>query len=246
MAAQVMNMPIFEITPDDIAVLNDEQLRTLVGRLCEAELRRRGQSPVYVTYGGHQDAADGGIDVRVDLPQGSAIDGFIPRPNTCYQAKRQDMPPAKILEELRPKGILRPAIQELAGQSGAYIIVSSKGSTTSRTLKNRRDAMLKAVAGGPSGQSLVVDFYDRNRLATWVRSHEALIPWVRELVGKPIPGWQSYGPWAAPVTEEYLKDDQLRLHPGKKTTETGLSAQQGIEAIRNELLHPRQVVRLVG
>jgi hypothetical protein len=31
---------MFEVTGDDIAALNDEDLRTLVGRLCEAELRR--------------------------------------------------------------------------------------------------------------------------------------------------------------------------------------------------------------
>ena len=44
---------MFEITGDDIAALNDTDLRTLVGRLCEAELRRGGLPVSAVTYGGN-------------------------------------------------------------------------------------------------------------------------------------------------------------------------------------------------
>jgi hypothetical protein len=59
---------MFEITPQDIAQLDDKQLRTLVGLLCEAELRKRGYSTAAVTWGGDQNARDGGLDVRVSLP----------------------------------------------------------------------------------------------------------------------------------------------------------------------------------
>jgi hypothetical protein len=69
---------MFEITGDDIAALTDEDLRTLVGRLCEAELRRRNLSPSAATWGGNHSAKDGGLDVRVALPLGSHIDGLIP------------------------------------------------------------------------------------------------------------------------------------------------------------------------
>ena len=44
---------MFEITGDDISLLNDEQLRAVVARLCEAELRKRGFSPAHVTWGGN-------------------------------------------------------------------------------------------------------------------------------------------------------------------------------------------------
>jgi hypothetical protein len=70
---------MFEITPQDIAQLDDEKLRTLVGLLCEAELRGRGYSTAAVTWGGNQNAKDGGLDVRVSLPEDKPIDGFIPR-----------------------------------------------------------------------------------------------------------------------------------------------------------------------
>src|SRR4051794_31545166 len=67
---------MLEITADDIAKLDDEQLRAVVARLCESELRQRGYSPVHVTWGGHQKASDGGIDVNVALPSNLLIKGF--------------------------------------------------------------------------------------------------------------------------------------------------------------------------
>ena len=45
---------MFEITPDDIAQLNEEDLRALVGHLCESEVRHRQASAKSVTRGGNQ------------------------------------------------------------------------------------------------------------------------------------------------------------------------------------------------
>lgn len=42
---------MFEITTDDISRLDDDKLRNVVARLCEAELRQRGMSASYVTWG---------------------------------------------------------------------------------------------------------------------------------------------------------------------------------------------------
>jgi hypothetical protein len=76
---------MFEVTPEDIAQLDDEQLRTLVALLCEAELRQRGYSTAGVTWGGDQTAKDGGLDVRVSLPPDKSIEGYIPRQSTGFQ-----------------------------------------------------------------------------------------------------------------------------------------------------------------
>jgi hypothetical protein len=121
---------MFEITPDDIALLNDEDLRTLIGLLCESEVRARGLSAASVTWGGNQNAADGGLDVRVALQENDAIDGFMPRTTTGFQVKKPHMSRADILEEMRPNGTLRPVIRDLADRSGAYIIVCSAGFPT--------------------------------------------------------------------------------------------------------------------
>lgn len=240
---------MLEITADDIARLDDEKLRAVVARLCEAELRQRGLSPSCVTWGGNQNAVDGGIDIRVTLPPRSTTDGFIPRPATGFQVKQQDMPRGEILDEMRPNGVVRPSIQSLADQSGAYIIVSSQGSTSDTALTDRREAMTEAMQKVPSADQLLLEFYDRTRIATWVRSHGPLIPWVREQVGRIVAGWHSYGSWACapePVTAEYLFDEKLRVHPSKRETATGISALEGIRQMRDQLREPRSIVRLIG
>ena len=83
---------MLEITGDDIAALNDDDLRTLVGRLCEADLRQRHFPSSAVTWGGNQTAKDGGLDVRVALAPGTSIDGFVPKSETGFQVKKPRMP----------------------------------------------------------------------------------------------------------------------------------------------------------
>lgn len=240
---------MFEITPDDIALLNDEQLRILVGLLCEAELRSRGHSPASVTWGGDQNAVDGGLDVRVALPNDKPIDGFIPRPWTGFQAKKQDMPPSAIGPEMRPNGVIRPAIKELADGGGAYIIVSSEGSTADIALKRRRDAMTAAVEDLANAKQLALDFYDRTRLASWVRSHAGLIIWVRNVIGRTISGWEPYGAWAHPgegVDAEYLLDEGVRICHRPAVSDGEFATATGLAKIREILAQPKSIVRLVG
>lgn len=240
---------MFEITADDIALLSDEDLRALVGRLCESEMRRRGISASCVTWGGDQNAEDGGLDVRVALPPHVAADGFIPRRDTGLQVKAEDTPPSRIFSEMRPGGTLRPAIRRLADQSGAYIMVSSKGSTADFALQNRRDKMREAIDDLPNANALHLDFYDRKRIETWLRDHTGTALWVREKIGKPLHGWSGYGAWSrdpGSLGTEYLLDGELRIKASTQGTKPGLSAMEGIRHMRNILRNPKGVVRLVG
>src|SRR5882757_8115735 len=111
---------MFEITRDDIAALNDEDLRTMIGLLCEAELRRANLPVSAVTWGGNQTAKDGGLDVLVAFLPEARLAGFIPRPATGFQVKKPDMPASEVAKEMKPGGVLRPVIEELAAESGAY------------------------------------------------------------------------------------------------------------------------------
>ena len=240
---------MFEISSDDIAALNDEDLRTLVGLLCEAELRRRNLTSSAVTWGGNQTAKDGGLDVRVALASGTIIDGFIPKADTGFQVKKPDMPRAAIIDEMRPKGVVRPVIIELAKASGAYVIVSASGSTSDSSLNSRRGAMADALQDISGVSNLTLDFYDRNRIATWARDHVGLIPWVRSRIGKSISGWRSYGSWShmpEQADPTYLVDEAARIKTGDKDEGDGLSATDGINKIRDVLRTPGHVVRLVG
>lgn len=251
MASNLRSDPqtMFDVTPGEIAQLNDTDLRELIGRLCEAELASKGFSPVAVTWGGSQTAADGGLDVRVALAPGTAIDGFIPRFSTGFQVKTPDMARAAILAEMCPHGDIRPVIQELANEGGAYIIVSSHGSTADIALQNRRGAMRAALDDCVDAEQLFTDFYDRTRLATWVRRHPGLITWVKQRVGRAITGWRPYEAWSGSVEgieSEYLLDDKLRLSLGTRRDAVAQPVADAIDKLRDELAQPGKVVRLVG
>ncbi|MGY2222436.1 hypothetical protein ACW9IK_07060 [Pseudomonas gingeri] len=240
---------MFDVTPDDINQLNDVDLRELVGRLCEAELQRLGLSPAAVTWGGNQTAADGGLDVRVSLPSGTLIEGFVPRASTGFQVKKPDMPRAEIITEMRPGQAIRPVIQELADEAGAYIIVSSAGSTADSALRKREGALREALTGVRNAEKLQTEFYDRTRLATWVRCHSGLVIWVRSRVGRSLAGWQPYGPWSGKVEgveAEYLLDDKLRLSFGQQSESSEQPMVQAIDKLRDKLSAPGSIVRLVG
>lgn len=246
---------MLEITGNDIKELNDTGLRSLVGLLCEAELRSYDLPTAGVTWGGHQNAKDGGIDVRVDLTSAIHPDSFIPRAITGFQVKKSDMPPASITKEMqpkpknKPKGVLRQDIIDLVNSSGAYIIVSAQGSTANTALKKRKGAMQEALSGLPNASNIKLDFYDRERIAGWVRCHPSLILWLREKIGRPIQGWRPYGNWAGSpegVEEEYLLDEEIRLHNGTDLRTAGMSAVDGINHLRTILRRPASSVRLTG
>jgi len=57
-------------------------------------------------------------------------------------------------------------------------------------LRSRGHAMRAAVAD--------LDFYDRTRMATWVREYPGLILWLRERIGLPLAGWRPFGKRGCP------------------------------------------------
>ncbi|NOT05439.1 MAG: hypothetical protein HOP27_12655 [Anaerolineales bacterium] len=240
---------LLEITGDDIAQLDDATLRELIGLLCEADYRLAGLSTKGITWGGHQDAPDGGLDVAVRCKDDPPKTSFIPRKTTGFQVKKPDMPNAKIIAEMRPKGYLRDEIKNLIKEGGAYIIVSSNGSTTDKALKTRIAAIQKAVSKEDKNGKLAVDFLDRNRIATWVRLHSSMILWVRNKIGRNFQGWHSYDNWAntpGGIEEEYLLDDRLRLYDGTQPQRSEIPIQEGLLVFRSVLSVPRASVRLAG
>ncbi|MER0169324.1 MAG: hypothetical protein DU489_01675 [Nitrosomonas sp.] len=242
-------MEILDITGDHISKLSDEDLRILVIKLCEAELRRFNLPLSAVTAGGHQNAADGGIDVRVELPNSSSDLDFIPKSVTGFQVKQEDMPPSAIRLEMCPKKKLRSSIYDLASKRGAYVIVSGKGSTTDSALKNRRCAMQNAISDLPQDTSLTTEFYDRDRLARWIKNYPGVALWLREQIGEPLTGWRPYSDWAYgdSANSEYLLDDKCRIIAPQQTNSSApLTVEQGIQAIRQILEKPHGIVRLVG
>lgn len=240
---------MFEITGEDIMNLDDDVLRTLVARLCVAELYA-AKSPISgVTAGGHQDSPDGGIDVRVECSDSSYTGDFIPRVPTGFQVKKPDMGPAAIRDEMAPKGNLRPVIVDLAQRSGSYIIVSSSGTVADSFLVGRRQAMRDALQGLPYADQLQADFYDRERLAVWVNRFPGVAAWTRAQVGRNLSGWESLGQWKGAKVERkdsFIVDEKATLTDARSSGEEHYAILDGLKLIRNELRKPRTCVRLIG
>lgn len=239
---------MLEITGDHVAKLNDEDLRTLVTKLCEAELSRCNLFISAVTAGGDQNAPDGGIDIRVDLSSESTVLDFIPRAKTGFQVKCSDMSRGKIIPEMCPGGHLRDSISDLAVAHGAYVIVSSHGSIADSVLKERRVAMRDAMGSHPDVDGIHLDFYDRDRLARWVNRYPGVTLWLREHIQELITGWRGYSNWAFgdPAGSEYLLDDTGRIVSRQTESHKPMPVEQGIQAMRGILAKPGGVVRLIG
>ena len=242
---------MFELDARHIAALSDEHLRILIGKLAERHLRDTGLPESAVTYGGDQRAADGGVDVRVDLPTTALVSGWVPRPRTVFQVKQEKagFPPSAVTAEMCPKGKPRPVLSELAAERGAYILVSGGESPSDKGLRNRRRAMRDAVAGQTGATDLELDFYGGDRVARWTNLHPGLVLWVREQIGEPLSGWQPYTDWSAtpqPIDSEYLVDEKGRLFDDSVSRSDGLPIIDGIGRIRAKLSQPGTAVRLVG
>jgi len=109
--------------------------------------------------------------------------------------------------------------------------------------------MADAIKDLPNPGLLTLDFYDRTRLATWVRDHAGTILWIKEKIGKAIQGWHSYGAWAQSprdVRDEYLWDDKARIQTRENEAAGSIDVAEGIRRIRERLHQPGKVVRLVG
>ena len=144
---------------------------------------------------------------------------------------------------------LRPSIQALAARKGAYVIVSSKDSTTDSMLDERRAAMATAVADLDNREDLHLDFYDSQRLATWVSDFPGEILWLRARIGQPLQGWQPFGNWSRAPSDaepEYFIDDRARLRDMSASRTDPLPIAEGIARLRHLLAQPGGVVRLTG
>lgn len=130
-------MTPLDVGKDDIKALADDVLRELVAHLSTAQLRRDGQPVSGVRAGGRQEAKDGGIDVEVS----GGVGGFLPRSVIGFQVKKDDYIPSRVAGEMCPKGELRPSIQALAAQRGAYIIVSGAADISALARQERLGAI---------------------------------------------------------------------------------------------------------
>lgn len=237
-------MSVLDPAPGDVMALDDTALRELVRRLCEAEMKEIGLSLAGLIAGGHQDAKDGGIDVRVEGATNGG--GYLPRLPLGFQAKATSMDAKAIDREMRPKRVLRKLIIDLGQDGGAYIIACGRENLTGLARDERVRAMKLAFEGCES-PAPHFDFYDASRLADWARQHRGVAVWLLEAAGRPTRGWSSFANWSAPeegTAADFLVDNSARLSVGANAHPVGMI--EGLDALRRTLKAPRSVVRLLG
>ncbi|MBR8657714.1 hypothetical protein KDH83_30830, partial [Achromobacter sp. Marseille-Q0513] len=229
--------------------LDDGDLRELVARLCEAELIQQNIQSSSVTGGGAQEAADGGLDVRVKIVGDIPTPNFVPRKNTGFQVKKHTMVKSSCQREMEVDGKPKAILKELLVQKGAYIIVSGKDDCSDRMLSERLNGMKEAIASLPDKDDLHLDFYGRDRLSTWLKRHPSVALWVRSRLGKPLAGWRPFGRWAAtPIdqNDEFLNDNHPCVTDANASLKDPKSAVDGIQLTRERLRKPRSTVRITG
>lgn len=242
-------MTFFELDPADISSLNDGDLRELVARLCEAELIQQGIPPACVTWGGAQEAPDGGLDVSIKDALGISSLGFVIRERTGFQVKKHTVGKASCQKEMQEKGEPKPVIAELAKHHGAYIIVSGKDNCTDKMLAERMEGMRSAVSTLTDKDQLHLDFFGCDRLSAWLRRHPSVSLWVRSRLGKPLAGWRPYERWAATPpdqNDDFLIDGHPCVTDTNSRAKESQSVSEGIQLTRNRLRPPGSTVRITG
>lgn len=245
-AELVRESSIFELTEKDVMALDDGELRELVAKVALAAIVGHGLSVRHVIWGGDQRAADGGVDVRVQLPAGVTVPD-IPRSITAFQVKATKLTPAEIHGEMCPGGILRPSIRAVIQAKGAYVIVAAEKVAASR-LDDRLRAMHAAAESEPGAGDAKFDFYDARRLADLANRYPGVVAWVRQRIGKPIQGWHPYGQWASGKSDDatpFIEDTAPRL-VGPEGADKALPLVEGLNRVRTLLNRGGQSVRLVG
>lgn len=147
--------PLLEITGKDIGLLSDSDLRTLVGKLCEADCRNENVPATSVTYGGDQNTPDGGIDVRVTL-KAKLHKSPICRLSCGFQVKatkEEELEqlttlklPAKDLANLEAAA-LRVGVPEILAQAVQIELNQNRAAWRKRVGKNAENAFVKAMNG---------------------------------------------------------------------------------------------------
>lgn len=242
-----MAYPLFEIRQEDIEKLDDERLVELIRRLCEADVVSAGESTKCVTYGGKSGESDGGLDIVVTMRNDPPQSIFISRKTTGIQVKKTNMTPGKIESEMSVHIGSGKSINWLAEQSGAYIIVSSGSSCPQQKLKERKEKMMSLVSDVPDRGNLDLDYFDLQRITSWVNTYPGIVAWVKSAIGKPQNDWYEYSNWSNPrTTGGYILDEKLRLFEYPRHTDQKETVEAGIRSIRAKLSLPGSSVRLIG
>ena len=217
---------IFEITPDQITKLDQQQLVSLLQKLIQAELAKHNIPLRSGTAPAQLNIPDGGDDGRVSWTGGPAETDWLPNRFVIFQCKKGDPGPAGLTAETWTKSSkktdsppqISEAMLETLNHRGAYVIVTAApvvGTKVDRRVEAIRDG-ITAAEHDPSLLS-AIHIYDCNKLAAWVNTHPSLALWLNSLLRDVhLEGFQTHGDWGkvAGISRlQFLESETPRFVP---------------------------------
>ena len=152
--------------------------------------------PGAVTWGVAQTAPDGGLDIDIQGEDREFMGDLVPLARTGIQVKKSKMPAGKIRQEMSAYGKLRPIISELNSYRGCCAIVSLEDDPASSQMDKRTHEIQSRIETEDL-DDLLIRFYGRNELASWLGRHVGVKLWARKKLNLSLVGWRPFEKWTA-------------------------------------------------
>lgn len=168
---------IFEIKPNEIELLDSDQLVDLMNHLLCAESDKIGISPDNVNITIRIDVPDGGVDART-INSEEIESRWIPLGLSIWQFKSGDIFPNEIDQEFN-----KPGVQEVIRQGGSYCFVAGKDYVDRQRID--REQKLKQCFQD-NNLTPKYKFLTASDIARWASEHPAiaLLPHFRRPIGE--------------------------------------------------------------
>ncbi|WPZ37192.1 hypothetical protein T8K17_26075 (plasmid) [Thalassobaculum sp. OXR-137] len=239
-------MSVLKVTAEQIHSIDSAgQFVELLRRLLLAEARANEIARSGVSVSAQITVSDGGEDGRIEWQDGPPQTDYLPARLTMFQAKATSMPRNACATEVKQEdGALKPAIRETLERGGAYIVFCTDKcgpKQYNERMLGIRDGISKATNN--SFSTAQVDFYDANKISTWVNEYTTVAVWVlAEVLHRPVGALQSWESWSR---NPDLDAEQYAFVSGRSEDGTVDLAQIPL-TVRDHLARPRSVARIVG
>ena len=235
----------FTVTPEDVQKCNSKQAVELLKQLILLECTHFNipQGNLHISY--NIPAKDGGQDALIRWSSSPDCTNFFPSKYNCFQVKAKKVSPSECSKEIfknnkltggkmQTKNPLKPAIQKVIQNKGAYILFSTHP-VAGIYLQVREEAIQEGIKeAGYDPTSIEVKFYDSNLIANWLNKFPTLAVWfLKEVCGKSLNPWISWQEWSKDrdYKSEFMYHAQL---------------EQKKSALYDHLSQPQQTAHLTG
>jgi hypothetical protein len=169
--AEDNRMSVFDVQPEHIERLEPGELARLLRQLLYLEAERYGIPGSAVSVPLQISVPDGGEDGRISWEDGVERTDFIPRRFTVFQSKAQEVKPTQCAREVAPGGDIKTQVRDALEAGGAYILFCGHP-YNERLKKSRIESIRQALkgAGRHDWETALVDFYEANKIASWVNN----------------------------------------------------------------------------